>query len=366
MFCLRASTGLSTLSLLPLLACGGDKVEPEPLDTGDGSTSDSSPYEPSSTAGCRYEESWDEESDGTAQWWTVKTWDPRVDDDGDVYLTGETYENELGETTSEASTYDDQLCQLSYLYEEVFEGGGYGWRTRSVCDEQGQPISADHDSWDGEAWLDYGTVALTNTYDEAGHLTAVITVISYADGVSPDETQRSAYTYDGDLVVQIDRYVGAGDEEQSYYTLEVEYGDDDLPDVTRLWLGAYFGRSEGELYSVTEATYDADGHILTYDYRGVYAGEDSHKAWSWDEHGRPLSEEAWSDSEGTHSLTTVTWDEAAYRYATYAYADLVDSTQDYVQTYTYDGPWPWAGTGARDYADERMLDGTYTFAYTCD
>lgn len=366
MSCSRARPCLSTSSLLILLACGGDKVEPEAPDTGDSATGDGAPYEPISTAGCRHEESWDEESDGTAQWWTVTTWDPRVDEDGEVYVTSDTYENELGESISRSYSYDDRLCLLSYLYEEMYEDGPYGSRGTLTCDERGENTTGDYDTLDDSGWADYATAAYTNSYDDDGHLIEQVSVWSYADGVSPDYTQRTAYTYDADLLVQTDYYTGAGDEEQSYYTVEVEYGDDDRPDVSRLWLGAYFGRSEGELYSVTEATYDEDGHILTYDYRGVYAGEDSHKAWSWDEHGRPLSEEAWSDSEGTHSLTTVTWDEEAYRYTSYSYADLVDPTQDYVQTYVYDGPWPWAGTRVRDYTDERMLDGTYTFAYTCD
>lgn len=90
-----ARAPLSALSLLTLLACDSGKVEvgDDTQDTGE-APAPSSPYEADSRAGCTYDLAWDESTDGTDQWWSVTTWDPRVDADGDEYITSYVYETD--------------------------------------------------------------------------------------------------------------------------------------------------------------------------------------------------------------------------------------------------------------------------------
>lgn len=257
---------------------------------------------------------------------------------------------------------------LSEQEEETIAGVTTGVRTSSTCDSYGQTTSADTDSWDGAVWTDEILAAYTNTYDESGRLTERTEEYEFTDESLSDYGVRRVYAYDGDLLGTVEYYLGVDDDEELYYSIEYLYGDDELVNTVRLVLGDYFGYDvSGTLYVVTEYTWDARGNLLTRDYENVYSGDkDEHSVWTWDEHDRLLSTESWSDSDGVHTLTTATWDEEYYRYTTLSYADLIDATEDYVQTYSYDGGWPWAGTATREYADASKADGTFSFAYTCD
>lgn len=363
-----ARAPLSALSLLTLLACGSGKVEvgDGTPDTGD-APAPSSPYKADSRAGCTYDLAWDEGTDGTDQWWSVTTWDPRVDEDGEWYVTSYVYETELADITAETYSYDDLLCTLTAQIEETVEGVKTGSRTTYTCDASGYAITADTDVWDGSAWADESTGTYTNTYDESGRLIERTHQSSSDDGSLPDYTVRYVYVWSGDLLTQVEYYIGAEEEEALYYTIDYLYGDDELLDTVRLVLGDYFDSLSGTLYVVTEYTWDAQGNPATRDYENVYSqDDDEHEVWTWDEHGRLLTAEAWSEADNIHTITSATWDEEHYRYTTLSYVDLIDATEDYVQTYSYDGGWPWAGTALREYADASKADGTYTFAYTCD
>lgn len=363
---------MAALTLLTMMACESGKVEVEgetdTQDPGGDTPTPSSPYEADSRAGCTYDLSWDEHTDGNDQWWSVTTWDPRVNADGDEYITRYVYETELADTLSQTYSYDDLLCRLSGQEEETVSGVTTGVRTISTCDAHGRTTSADTDSWDGAVWTDDTLATYTNAYDESGRLIERIEEYEYSDGSLPNYGVRYVYTYEGDLLQTFEYYLGTDDDDDLYYSIEYQYGDDTLVDTVRLVLGDYFGYDvSGTLYVVTDYTWDARGNLLTRDYENVYSDDkDEHSAWTWDEHDRLLTAETWSDSDGTHTLEIATWDEAYYRHATYSHADLIDPTQDYTQTFSYDGGWPWAGTASRDYADESMSDGTFSFAYTCD
>lgn len=354
---------LLPLLLSSVLGCISKDASEDEDGDGDDAAWEGGPADQPPRAGCTETLEGDVGMDGSVEINRRIVYADHTDEDGTSPLARLEYSDHEGDFEDIVQDVDAEGCRVSAEIHSAFEGVTRDERWTASCDDRGSRVMKEVEVEVGGSWEFDSREINAFTYDDQDRVIEEFRELESA-GEDP-YSLRFTWTWGAETPAYIEVAIDQGDGPVGYYAVEYDASGGSIVEA-RIILGAYFGDSEGDLYSTTTYAYDGAGNLVGRAQTPA-DGPTKTEAWEYDEHDRAthyLLDNQDSD-DPAHEQRDIIYDPELRRYVSYANTDYLDPAGDYVNIYTHEGSWPWQTRIERSHPNAPEDDTAYEITMDC-